>query len=227
MPGHARIVGRVLQAPTLADLSAACETFASFGDVDRATRELRAAAGPRLDLAAASHRDALLTWLNAWGCRIRVPRPGEPRPFQDAIWAWWTAWGGALPARPLYRLSDKDVRRLGEAHAALAALPATAGATVRRLSSTAAAKALFALRPRTVTPWDAAIALALHGARDGDAFARHQALGREWSRALLATTGLTEARLALAVGRPGATLARLLDEYCYVRITYARRGTRP
>jgi hypothetical protein len=213
----------VLPAPTLADLRAASRTFTSLGDVDRATRELRAATGRRLDLAVPVHRDALLRWLNAWGCRIRLPRPGEPTPFQNAMAVWWTAWDGALPRRPLARLTDPDVRGLGEAHASLAALPVTAGATLRTLSSTAAAKALFALRPRTVVPWDAAIALALHGARDGDAFARHQALGREWSRALLADTGLPEARLAEAVGRRGATLPRLLDEYCYVRITYDGR----
>jgi hypothetical protein len=94
----------------------------------------------------------------------------------------------------------------------------------RTLSSTAAAKALFALRPRTVMPWDAAIALALHGARDGDAFARHQALGRGWADALLADTRLTEPRLAAAAGRPGASLAKLLDEYCYMGITYAARS---
>ena len=39
--------------------------------------------GRRLDRVPA-HRDALLAWLNAWGCRIRTPRPGEPTPFQDS-----------------------------------------------------------------------------------------------------------------------------------------------
>ena len=73
-------------------------------------------------------------------------------------------------------------------------------------------------------PWDAAIALALHRARDGDAFARHQTLGRDWASALLLETGLTASRLAAAVGRPDMSLAKLLDEYCYVRITYEGRG---
>lgn len=213
----------MLPPPTLADLRAAAETFTSLGAVDRATRELQAATGNTVDLGLAAHREALLRWLNAWGCRIRAPRPGEPTPFQDNVAAWWEEWGGVLPNRPLHRLRDGDMSRVGEAHASLASLPATAGATTRTLSSTAAAKTLFALRPRTVMPWDAAIALALHGARDGVAFARHQRLGREWALALLAETGLTEAQFAAAAGRPGATLAKLLDEYCYVRITYVRR----
>jgi hypothetical protein len=214
----------VLAAPTLADLRAAVATFSAFGDVDRATRELRAATGPRLDFALTLHRDALLAWLNAWGCRIRTPRLGEPTPFEDSIAAWWEEWRDSLPTRPLTRLTDADITRLGAAHASLAALRVTAGPRPRTLSSTAAAKALFALRPRTVMPWDAAIALALHGARDGEAFARHQRLGREWASALLVETGLTESRVAVAAGRPGMSLAKLLDEYCYVRITYEARG---
>ena len=214
----------MLPRPTLADLRAAVTTFSALGDVDRATRELRAATGRELDLAEPGHRDALLVWLNAWGCRIRTPRPGERTSFQDSIAAWWTEWRPRLPSRPLHRLTDRDIARLGEAHASLAGLPATTGGAPRTLSSTAAAKALFALRPRTVMPWDAAIALALHGARDGDAFAHHQALGRDWAAALLADTGLTEPRLAAAAGRPGASLAKLLDEYCYIEITYAARS---
>jgi hypothetical protein len=213
----------MLERPTLVALREASAVFTSLGTVDRASLELRRRTGPSVDLAVPSHRDALLRWLNAWGCRIRTPRPGEPTPFQDSLATWWTEWGGALPTRALSRLRDTDIARLGQAHASLAALPVTAAATVRALSSTAAAKALFAVRPRTVMPWDAAIALALHGARDGDAFARHQALGRDWASALLADTRLTESRLAAAAGRPGISLAKLLDEYCYVRITCARR----
>jgi hypothetical protein len=217
----------VLTTPTLADLRETSAIFTSFGDVDRATRELEAATHPALDLANPGHRDALLRWLNAWGCRIRMPRAGEPTPFQDSIGAWWAEWGGALPTRPLARLDETDIARLGAAHEALSALPVTAGDTVRTLSSTAAAKALFAIRPRTVVPWDAAIAVAMHGARDGEAFARRQRLGRDWARALLHGTGLTETKLSAAAGRPGVPLAKLLDEYCYVRITYARREPRP
>jgi hypothetical protein len=214
----------MLERPTLVALREASTVFTSLGAVDRASLELRARTGSSVDLAVPGHRDALLRWLNAWGCRIRTPRPGEPAPFQDNVEAWGRRYVDALPTRPLARVRDADIAVLGTAHAALAALLVTAGPTVRTLGSTAAAKLLFALRPRTVMSWDAAIARALHGARDGDAFARHQELGRNWASTLLADTGLTEARLTAAAGRPGISLAKLLDEYCYVRITYARRA---
>jgi hypothetical protein len=68
-------------------------------------------------------------------------------------------------------------------------------------------------------PWDMAIARRLHGGRDGAAFAGHLRLGREWGRQLLRETGWDETRLAAELGQPGASLARLLDQYCYVSFT--------
>ncbi|MET7403486.1 hypothetical protein ABZS66_59445, partial [Dactylosporangium sp. NPDC005572] len=105
---------------------------------------------------------------------------------------------------------------LGAAYAALAAAPAGPS---RTLGPTAAAKALYALRPDTVMPWDAAIAATLHGARDGAAFTRHLTLGRAWAAALVAETGVEDAALPAFLGRPGVSLAKLLDEYTYVFVT--------
>ncbi len=87
------------------------------------------------------------------------------------------------------------------------------------MGPTAAAKALYALRPRAVMPWDLMIAERLHGGRDAVAFTAHLRLGRDWARQLLRDTGWDEPRLAAELGQPGASLARLLDQYCYVRFT--------
>jgi hypothetical protein len=91
------------------------------------------------------------------------------------------------------------------------------------MGATASAKALYALRPATVMPWDLMIAERLHGGRDRAAFAAHLRLGRSWARQLLADTGWDEPRLAAELGQPGATLARLLDQYCYIRFTLVGR----
>ena len=74
-------------------------------------------------------------------------------------------------------------------------------------------------------PWDLAIAERLHGGRDATAFVAHLTLGREWARQLLQESGRDEAVLAAELGQPGASLARLLDQYCYVRFTLDRRTT--
>ena len=114
------------------------------------------------------------------------------------------------------KLTDAHVRALASAFDDLRVAEV---APRRTLGSTAAAKCLYVLLPRAVMPWDEAIADALHGARDGAAFASHLALGRRWARDLLAERGLDERRLLAALGRPRSSLARVLDEHCYIRYT--------
>ncbi len=182
-------------APTLDDLRAAAAVFA------------RSANAPALNLSRAADREAALTWLNSWKCRI----PRTPL-FGDQIARWWKA--SHLPALPsLVAASDDDISAVGVAFGQLAEIDLGR----RRLGSTAAAKLLYALRPNGIMPWDAAIATQLHGARDGDAFAAHQRLGRRWARALLTGTGLNETDLALHLGRPGVSLAKMLDEYAFLK----------
>jgi len=68
-------------------------------------------------------------------------------------------------------------------------------------------------------PLDAAIATRLHGKRDSAAYGQHQRLGRTWATAIIAEAGGDEAAVPAMVGRPGMSLAKILDEYLYVTIT--------
>jgi hypothetical protein len=215
-----------VRTPGTADLRRAAQVFNGFANVDTAWKDLRAATQPALDLARAEHRVLLLRWLNAWGCRIRYPKEGEPAPFDSGVAAWWGAWEAALPEAQLEDLTDEAIDAAAEAYAALAAVEVSAGPVRRTLGPTAAAKALYALRPRAVMPWDAAIAARLHGNRDGAAFASHLRLGRMWARVVIAESGLGAQELADAVGRPGIPLAKVLDEYLYVTVTLAGRTDR-
>ena len=217
-----------IAAPTLADLRETARIFNGFANVDRSwlalirtTRGHRAgdATQPALRLSDDAHRALLLKWLNSWGCRIRYPRDGEPPLFDVGLARWWRAWGRALPERTLVRLTDDDIVTLAGAYAALAEIPVSAGPRGRTLGPTAGSKALYALRPRAVMPWDAAIATRLYGGRDRAAFERHLRQGRSWGRAVLAESRLDEDELATAIGRPGISLAKILDEYCYTSVT--------
>ncbi|MET7421133.1 hypothetical protein [Dactylosporangium sp. NPDC005555] len=205
-----------LVAPTLERLAHSVKVFNGYANVDRTWHEFVAATVPGPDLDRAEHRRLLHRWLNSWGCRIRYPREGEPDVFDTATADWWSMHGATLPRAPLRLLSDDELVALGNAYAALATSPA--GPT-RTLGPTAAAKALYALRPDTVMPWDAAIAVSLHGARDGAAFTRHLTLGRAWATAVIASAGVSEPELPAFLGRPGISLAKILDEYTYVFIT--------
>ncbi len=200
--------------PQLVDLRRTAAVFNGFTGVDKSWTRLLADTAPAIDLSFAEHRTLLLRWLNSWGCRIRYPRPGEPAPFDSAVSVWWQAHGPTLPQVSLAALTDRDVEVLAEAYGSLTAVTVS---DRRTLGATAAAKALYALRPEAVMPWDAAIATRLHGTRTATAFAAHLRLGREWAQAVLTEAG--PAPVSELVDRPGISLAKILDEYLYVSIT--------
>ena len=86
------------QPVTLAALRQAVSDFAAGAGPDRGWAALLAATTPAVDPAIAAHRAALHRWLNAWGCRLRYPRPGEPDLFDTGVAAWWGQWRPVLPA---------------------------------------------------------------------------------------------------------------------------------
>lgn len=216
----------VLPGPTLDELRTVLAGPGALGAADRSYDVLLAATAPALDPARRAHRAALHRWLNAWGCRIRYPLPGEPDRFDRSLAAWWRRRGATLaPVRePLAELSDDEIDAIAAAFADLstAAVAVDARGHDRTMGPTAAAKCLYALRPHSVTPWDLQIAQRLHGGRDRDAFASHLRLGRQWAQDLLTASGLDEAALLVDLDRAGATLAKVLDEYCYLRFTVGR-----
>jgi hypothetical protein len=124
----------------------------------------------------------------------------------------------------LAELSDDEIDAIADAFADLsaAAVAVDARGHDRTMGPTAAAKCLYALRPHSVMPWDLRIAQRLHGGRDRDAFTAHLRLGRRWAQDLLTTTGHDETVLLTGLDRSGATLAKVLDEYCYLRYTAGR-----
>ncbi|MEV6909044.1 hypothetical protein [Amycolatopsis sp. NPDC051071] len=212
--------------PPLAELRRAAEVFNGFANADTSWLRLIEETQSAIDLSQAAHRTILLRWLNSWGCRIRYPHEGEPAPFDDGVRTWWAAWGAALPDVDLVHLTDADIDSTAKAYSDLAGVEVSAGRSRRTLGPTAAAKALYALRPNAIMPWDAAIAATLHGDRDGAAFGRHLRLGRTWATAVIAeasAAGTAGEALPILLGRP-VSLAKLLDEYLYVAFTMGARG---
>ena len=88
------------------------------------------------------------------------------------------------------------------------------------MGPTAASKALYAIRPRSLLPWDLTIATRLHSFTATDLrFVAHLEMGGGRARALLAESGLDEPHLTAELGRPDSTLAKVVNKYCYVRYT--------
>jgi len=212
--------------PTLSQLAALLRSCPQRDSADSSPAVLLSATGGAADLAVAGQRDELRRWLNRWGCRLRYPQPGEPDVFSGSLAQWWASSGSGLPDDPVAELSDADVGTLADGYADLAARPAAllsrGGAPVghRAISATAASKIMFALRPETVPPWDAAIARATAGGTSRDHFASHLEAARAWAGAVQDEArrhGIAD--VPAYVGRPGSSLARVWDEWLYLTIT--------
>jgi hypothetical protein len=201
--------------------------LSSFGE-DGVTGILDAVTGGVPDLGEPAHRRALLAWLRSWGCRhLRV---ADTARSSAALLSWWRRWSDALPApsRSLVGLPRGELERVGRAYAALASLRAATRAAADRdvavtLGDTAAAKALYALRPRAFPPWDEPIRLAFgKGRADGDLYARYLAETADALRGCARRLDIRVDRLPVLLGAPSVTPARLVDEYLWLRVTRGR-----
>jgi hypothetical protein len=208
------------------EVEAVLRRFAAFGGADRSTDALRAACGPTIDLTRVAHREALLVWLRAWGCRHL--RRQDSRRSSDALRRWWTASARDLPPADvaLTELTPAQLDAIGRAYASLARRQAAVRASGRgdvavTFGQTAASKALFALRPEAVPPWDAPMRAAF-GWGDAEGFARYLALSREALLGLSARLGVPVDQLPGALGRSRSSPARLVDEFLWMRITSRR-----
>src|SRR5690349_6566715 len=170
-----------------------------------------------------------MRWLRRWGCRHL--RRDDNALASEALLEWADEWQAKLPAPgvTLDRLGDGALDALAAAYAALAEHPAGFRAGRRetipvRFGATAAAKALYALRPDACPPWDEPIRA--HFGWDGSAASYRAALERasaELAEAA-ASAGVAVAELPALIGRPESSPPRLVDEHDWLRIT---RGHEP
>jgi len=213
---------------SLKDIRATLAGFAALVGDDRRTNELRAATGGRLDLSLLAHRNALLAWLRQWGCRHL--RTADHARSSRALLAWWRRHASDLPAAgaTLNGLGPRAFAKAGRAHADLAGRPAARrrhgdGEVDVTFGSTAAAKAMFALRPQAFPPWDEPMRAAF-GWTGSDAAHYEAFLGmsKEALHGLARRTGVSVSGLPELLGRPESSPARIVDEYLWMRLTYER-----
>jgi len=188
---------------------------------DRALEDLWAATDRSVDPEDPRHRDALIRWLRRSGCRHLRRQDGART--SEALLGWWRRWRADLPSRDrnLVDLGGRELAAAGGAFDDLAARVAAARSGERghepvTFGPTAAAKTLFALRPRTFVPWDAPIRAGLHG--DGS-YRTFLAASAEALRGFSARVGVSVEELPQKLGRPGSSPAKLVDEYLWARVT--------
>lgn len=210
----------------LHELAYCCRLFGERAGEEPASDRFRTATRGAPDLSRPGHRAALLAWLRAWGCRsLRIE---DERRCSAALRDWWAQWGARLPdpGRTLDRLEDAAIDAAAGAYADLAGRIGPRRQLGDRLldvrfGATAAGKALYALRPRALPPWDRPIRVALGLGEDAGGYrgALHRAQ-RELAEALAdAGPGVTAEMLPELLGRPASTPAKLIDEHDWVRFT--------
>jgi hypothetical protein len=204
------------------DLVYCCRLYGETVGFDASLARFWDATGDRVDLAQPDHRELTVAWLRSWGCRnLRV----EDTQITLALLADWAGrWQQRLHAveTTLDDLSDKELDVAAAAYEDLAFRPAARRQQGNRLidvkfGPTAAAKALFAVRPRALAPWDDAIRKAL--GYDGSAQSYRDALvraRRELNEAV-ADAGVPAEQLPDLVGRPLSPPPKLIDEHDWVR----------
>jgi hypothetical protein len=213
---------------SLKDIRATLAGFSALVGDDRRTNELRAATGGRVDLSLPAHRDALLAWLRQWGCRHL--RTADNARSSRALLAWWKRHASDIPAAgaTLHGMGGAAFAKAGRAHADLAGRPAARrrhgdGEVDVTFGSTAAAKAMFALRPQAFPPWDEPMRSAFGWTgldpTDYEAFldTSKDALDGLARRARVSVAELPE-----HLGRPDSTPARIVDEFLWMELTHGR-----
>jgi hypothetical protein len=198
--------------------------FRAIAGDDRSTAQLRAATGEELDLAVRAHRTALLVWLRSWGCRhLRV---ADTARSSRALATWWGSNRDSLPnaRRTLTAMSARELDSAAGAFGALAAAPAAwrsrpVGRASVSFGETGAAKALFAIRPLAFPPWDEPIRVAL-GLRGtgGPGYRSYLEQTARSLRGLADRLQVPVSRVPEALGRPGSTPPKLVDEYLWMRV---------
>jgi hypothetical protein len=194
---------------------------------DVSLRRLRQATGDRVDLRREDHRLATIAWLRAWGCgHLRRADTGRAA---SVLQDWWSAWGGHLPAEhvTLPELGEAGLTEAGRAYDALRLMPAAG----RRMGddeidvafgSTAAAKAMFAIRPRAFLPSDTTIRQAFGWSDGTGAYLSLMRLAAQTLDGLARRLGVAIGDLPAVLGRPESSPPKLVHEYLWIRIARAR-----
>jgi hypothetical protein len=125
------------------------------------------------------------------------------------------------PARTVTTLRPPQLDAAACAYAALAVTPAAwrstpAGRVSVAFGQTAAAKALFAIRPHALPPWDEPMRAAL-GLAGEAGYREFLQLVAEALLGLSKRIGVSVKEIPAALGRPGSTPPQLVDEYLWIR----------
>ncbi len=209
---------------TLFELAFACYIYRCFTADDASYLCFLTATNHSPDLSIQEHRQALLTWLNQWGCRQFANRYREKA--SDEILSWFNEFNVSLPGnnRNLWDITEQEFVPIGSAYESLSGRIASYRNENRssvhiRFGSIGAAKILFAIRPRSFVPWDNPIRDSLRFNNNYVGYLQHvRSLIEELAQSCR-LNGFELSDLPGRLGMPLSTVPKLIDQYYWVTIT--------
>jgi hypothetical protein len=205
-------VGRPYLKPTIGDLELGHRRFDGSGR--RNWERLFEKTGGRMDPTSREHGEALLKFLNDYGCRIKKSEHLRNSIFLAEFLGWWMEQErhlGGIRDKRLSELSDNDLDYVAGAFEDLAVRQADSR---RSIGSTAASKVLMAISPTGFPAWDRTISLRLYVDRGRLGYKTHLRTCRGWAIRLEQEIEASKQVSSSQVGQ-----AKLIDEWLYESLT--------
>lgn len=180
-----------------------------------------------LDLTNPSHRQCLLKWLNRWACRQFAKKYHDTS--SNLILQWYEEFGRLLPDKNknIWELNEIDYNNILLIYEKLKNIEASKKVVYSKESSvkvgaTGASNILFALRPKSLIPWDNSMINYYNKGDSGFAYINYiknagtliNELEKECNK-----NGFDIQDLPAKINRQFSTLPKLIDEYNWVILT--------
>ena len=212
---------------TLGKLAVASLMFNSLTPYNNSLVNFRFATGDRIDLTIQEHRDAMMKWLNDWGCRHLAE--DQHQVASQSILDWYQTDCAILfnDKTPLWQLEDQEIETSANVYGSL---KDRIGARRSRygiesdvhIGATAASKILFAIRPKAMMPWDEAMRKSFGCDGSPQSYARYLNTIRRLTLqidTLCRSKGFQINEISEKIGRPDSTVLELINEYIWVTVT--------
>ena len=212
---------------TLGKLAVAGLLFNSLTPYNNSLVNFRSATGDRIDLTIQEHRDALMKWLNDWGCRHLSE--DQHQVASQSILDWYQTNCATLfnEKTPLWQLEGQEIETAANAYGSLkdriGARRSRYGKDSEvRIGPTAASKVLFAIRPKALMPWDEAMRISFECDGSPESYFKYLITIRNLTLHigdLCRNKGFQIDDLPQKLGRPNSTVLALVNEYTWVTET--------
>ena len=212
---------------TLSKIAVASLLFDSLTPYNTSLVDFKSATDDRLDLVIQEHRDALMNWLNAWGCRHLSK--DQHQVASKSILDWCQSNCATLfsDEMPLWQLEDQEIETAANAYGSLkdktGAWRVHGGSKMEvHIGPTAASKILFAIRPKALMPWDEAMRISFDCDGSPESYFEYLIEIRGLTLHigdLCRNKGFQIDDLPQRLGRSNSTVLALINEYIWVTVT--------